>query len=134
MSATITRGSGFGGAGRDTAQGERRVLVFPASGNARLASFASELRARFARRSPQNDPFLFALSRRPVPRLAIDRSASVEFFGERRAYRIAIEASADTRVTVETGDFAIVANFVGQYITSRLSDEGAPAPTDEAPL
>jgi hypothetical protein len=132
MSATITRGSGFRGSGKDA--GERRVLAFPGGGNARLASFASELRERFARRSPQNDPFLFALSRRPVPRLAIDRSASVEFFGERRAYRIAIEASADTRVTVETGDFAIVANFVGQYITSRLSDEGAPAPTDEAPL
>jgi hypothetical protein len=101
--------------------GERRILPFPCRGNARLISFAQELRIRFARCSPAHDPFLFLLSTRPITRLAIDRAASIEFRGDRSEYRVAIEASADTKVTVETGDFDTVADFVGQYIAARLS-------------
>jgi hypothetical protein len=129
MSALIRLGGKMRGAGaRAVLEGE--VVAFPARGNAQLASFAAELRNRFACRSPVHDPFLFSLSRRPVPRLAIDRAASVELCGDRAAYRVAIAASADTTVTVETFDFDTVADFVGQYIAARLSE---PTCVEETP-
>jgi hypothetical protein len=129
MNAKVKSGSQMRGSGAVREPGETRVLPFRDRGNARLASLAAELRLRFAHCSPIHDPFLFLLSRRPVPRLALDRTASIAFLGERAEYRIEIEASADTRVTVETGDFNTIVDFVDQYLTARLAEpdvEGMP--------
>jgi hypothetical protein len=98
------------------------VLRFPIHGEALLVRLADLLRSRLADRSPEHDPLLFTMSRGLQSRLSIDRMAYVEFFSDRAEFRVAIEASPQTKVILETADFDAVVDFVGQYISARLAE------------
>lgn len=97
------------------------VLRFPLRGEALLAKLAEVLRMRIADVGPERDPLLLTLSRCPDSRLAIDRIAYVEFQADRSAYRVTIQAAADTKVTLDTADFATTVNFIAQYVADRVS-------------
>jgi hypothetical protein len=99
------------------------LLQFPVRGEALLVRLAELLRSRVADRKLECDPLILRISRCPEYRLSIDRSAYVEFLGDRCVYCVAIEAQPDTRVTVETTDFDTVVNFVVQYVAARLSEK-----------
>jgi hypothetical protein len=98
------------------------VLQFPIHGEALLVRLADLLRSRLADRSPEHDPLLFMMSRGLRSRLSIDRMAYVEFHNDRCEFRVAIEASPQTKVILETADFDAVVDFVGQYISARLAE------------
>jgi hypothetical protein len=98
------------------------VLRFPIHGEALLVRLADLLRSRLADRSPEHDPLLFTMSRGLRSRLSIDRMAYVEFHNDRAEFRVAIEASPQTKVILETADFDAVVDFVGQYISARLAE------------
>jgi hypothetical protein len=97
------------------------VLRFPIHGEALLVRLADLLRSRFADRGPERDPLLLIISRGLRSRLSIDRMAYVEFHKDRAEFRVAIEASPQTKVILETADFDAVVDFVGQYISARLA-------------
>jgi hypothetical protein len=98
------------------------VLRFPIRGEALLVRLADLLRSRLADRSPEHDPLMFTISRGLRSRLSVDRTAYVEFHNDRAEFRVAIEASPQTRVILETADFDAVVDFVGQYISARLAE------------
>lgn len=98
------------------------VLRFPIHGEALLVRLADLLRSRLADRGPEHDPLLFMMSRGLRSRLSIDRMAYVEFHNDRAEFRVAIEASPQTKVILETADFDAVVDFVGQYIAARLAE------------
>jgi hypothetical protein len=97
------------------------ILPFPVHGEALLVKLADVLRDRFADRSPQRDPLLLQMSRCPGSRLSIDRTAYVEFHQDGCGYRAVIEASAETRVILETTDFDSLVDFVLPYVVGRLA-------------
>ena len=101
------------------------VLRFPIHGEALLVRLGDLLRSRLADRGPEHDPLLLMMSRGLRSRLSIDRMAYVEFHNDRAEFRVAIEASPQTKVILETADFDVVVDFVGQYIAARLA--GLPA-------
>ena len=105
---------------QDRAEQPCVVLRFPLRGEALLAKLAEVLRMRIADGGPERDPLLLTLSRCPDSRLAIDRIAYVEFQADRSAYRVTIQAAADTKVTLDTADFATTVNFIAQYVADRL--------------
>jgi hypothetical protein len=102
------------------------VLRFPLRGEALLARLAEVLRMRVTDGGPERDPLLLTLSRFPGARLAIDRIANVEFQADRSAYCVTIEAAADTKVTLDTTDFATTVNFIAQYVAGRTSAPATP--------
>jgi hypothetical protein len=101
------------------------VLRFPIHGEALLVRLADLLRSRLADRGPKHDPLLLMMSRGARSRLSIDRMAYVEFHNDRAEFRVAIEASPQTKVILETADFDAVVDFVGQYIAARLAERPA---------
>jgi hypothetical protein len=107
----------------DQAAASGILLPFPVRGEALLVRLADLLRSRIADRRLERDPLLLRISRCPVSRLSIDRTAYVEFLADRCMYCVAIEAQPDTRVTVETSDFDTVVKFVVQYVAERLSEK-----------
>lgn len=99
------------------------ILRFPIRGEALLVKLARLLRARFGERGPADNPFLFTISRDPVCRLTIDRSAFVEFRDkDGPAFHLSVEPAPDTTVSLQTGDFDVVVNFIVQYIEEKLRD------------
>jgi hypothetical protein len=62
------------------------------------------------------------LTRRPYPRLTVDRAAYVEFHSARAIYHIVVETVQDTKITVETSDFDTVVTFLLQYIDGRVAE------------
>ena len=105
---------------QDRAEERGVVLRFPLRGEALLARLAEVLRMRIVDGGPERDPLLLTLSRCPDSRLAIDRIAYVEFQADRSAYCVTIQAAADTKVTLDTADFATTVNFIAQYVADRL--------------
>jgi hypothetical protein len=100
---------------------EAVLLPFPIRGEALLVKLADLLRGRLMGGS-ESDPFVMTISRSPGSRLSIDRAAYVEFDDGRAAFRLRIEATPDSTVTLETTDFDMLVRFVIQYIAERQSD------------
>jgi hypothetical protein len=99
------------------------VLVpFPIHGEALLVKLADALRNRVAGTCSAHDPLLLKMSRHPGTRLAIDQSAYVEFDAARATYHAVIEATSDTKVTLDTTDFDTLVSFVAQYVTERPAE------------
>lgn len=101
------------------------ILPFPIHGEALLVKLADVLRSRIADRSPEWDPLLLQMSRRPRSRLSIDRKAYIEFHEDCSEYRAVIEASHETKVILETADFDTLVDFVLPYVIARLADPAA---------
>jgi hypothetical protein len=101
------------------------ILPFPIHGEALLVKLAEGLRSRVADRGSEAEPLLLQLSRRPRSRLSIDCKAYIEFEPDRLEYRAVIEASHETRVILETGDFDALVEFVLQYVEGRLNQPAA---------
>jgi hypothetical protein len=119
------------------------LLQFPLHGEALLIKLAELLRRRIASRVASReiecDPLLLTVSRCPGSRsrcpgsrsrcpgsrLSIDRCTYVEFDADRCAYRVTIEATSDTTVTLDTTDFDAVVSFVVQYIAERPTERSA---------
>jgi hypothetical protein len=101
------------------------VLPFPIRGEALLVRLAEGLRSNVGHGQPLQDPFLFALSRRPQSRLTLDRQSYVEFIAGRAEFRLAIDVAPNTSIAITTGDFDALIEFVVQYVSTRLAE--APA-------
>ncbi len=101
------------------------ILPFPIHSEALLVKLADVLRSRIADRSPERNPLLLLISRGPASRLWIDRTAHVEFRGDRSTYHFAVEADLETTVTLETTDFDTLVRFVLEYVAGRLSEPTA---------
>ncbi len=101
------------------------ILPFPIHSEALLVRLADVLRSRIADRSPARNPLLLMISRGPMARLWIDRTAYVAFHGDRSTYHFAVEADLDTTVTLETTDFDTLVRFVLEYVAGRLSEPTA---------
>ena len=98
------------------------VIEFPLHGEALLVKLACELREQFGEQALQRDGMVLEMSRYPS-RLTIDDAASVEFRGAQGGYRLSIEVSSGTMIALETFEFEMVDEFVGQYVAARLSDD-----------
>jgi hypothetical protein len=93
------------------------LLAFPVRGEALLLRLAEGLRDRLSfAATEQADPFFLTLSRGSRPRLSIDRDAYVEFHAESTAFHLIIDATPESRVTLETTDFDTLVRFVMQYV------------------
>lgn len=98
------------------------LLAFPIHGEALLVRLATLLDARIRKDRSGRNPLELTIERDPYSRLIIDGSAHVEYDPGRSQYRAEIEASADTRVILETTDFDALVEFVVRYVAARLSE------------
>jgi hypothetical protein len=96
-----------------------KVLNFPIRGEALLVRLADLLGKRMAISGSGFEPLLLTISRGPTVMLAIDHAADVEFDPESALFCVTIEATLDTRVTLQTADFDTVVDFVVQYVADR---------------
>jgi len=96
------------------------LLPFPIHGEALLVRLAELLRERVADRGPVQEPFLFAMSRRPASRLAIDYRSSVEFVAGRSEFRFEVDVSPTTNIVIRTNDFDALVEFIVEYVSARL--------------
>ncbi len=101
------------------------ILPFPIHGEALLVKLAEVLRNRIADRGSEWDAVLPQMSRWPRSRLSIDLRTYIEFHQECGEYRVVIEASAGTKVILETADFDVVVDYVLQYVAGRLTEPAA---------
>jgi hypothetical protein len=101
------------------------LLPFPIRGEALLVRLADLLRRQVGDDRPRRDPFLFALSRRHASRLTLDYQSYVEFVDKRAEFRFAIDVAPNTSITITTGDFDALVEFVVQYVSARLSETPA---------
>jgi hypothetical protein len=104
------------------------ILPFPIHGEALLVKLAELLRKQVADCGPQTDPLQLTMSRCPLSRLSIDRKAYIEFHPRGCAYRVIIGPDPATRIILETTDFDILADFVLQYIVTRLAEPAIAEP------
>jgi hypothetical protein len=99
------------------------LLAFPIRGEALLVRLAEGLRDRLPPSAlKEADPFLLTLSRGARPRLSIDREAYVEFHAENATFHLVIDASPESRVTLETTDFDTLVKFAVQYVAEERRD------------
>jgi hypothetical protein len=101
------------------------LLAFPIRGEASLVKLAAVLRRCVLDHEPDREPLLLTISRCPRPRLSIDHAAYVESYAEKAEYRISVEASPRTRISVKTTDFDAIVDFVAQYIATRELERAA---------
>jgi len=100
----------------DSATGQ--VLTFPLSAEAQLLRVAEGLRLRVGP-SCSTDDVVLELSRRSGACLKVDADTTVDFDGARGVFRVVVEATCDTRLTLQTTQFDAVVNFLAQYILER---------------
>jgi len=106
----------------DLATGQ--VLVFPLSAEAQLLRIAEGLRSRVGP-SCSTDDVALELSRRSGACLKVDADTTVDFDGARGVFRVVVEATYDTRLTLQTKQFDAVVNFLAQYLLERGHDVAA---------
>jgi len=108
------------------AAGTGVVIAFPDSARLKLERLARELHQRFAQCGGAQ---LFALevTAGPCPRLVIDEAAVVACNGAAGTWQVTVDHDSDTRLTLDSADFASIERFVRLYIVGRLSElvEGA---------
>lgn len=116
-----------GGAARSR-PGSGIILPFPIHGEALLVKLAELLRNRVADGRPLADPLQLTISRCPLSRLSIDRKAYIEFHPHGSEYRAIIGPDPATKIILETTDFDTLADFVMQYILTRLAESAMAEP------
>jgi hypothetical protein len=103
--------------------GEGILLTFPIRGEALLVRLAERLRDRLPSGALEEaDPFLLTLSRGLRPKLSIDREAYVEFHAESASFHLVIDASPESRVTLQTTDYDTLVKFAVQYMAEERRD------------
>ncbi len=120
--AAVAAGAAVAAAEQKSLALDDAVLRFPIRGEALLVRLATALRDRFGECGPDGNPLQFTISRGAHLRLTIDRCAYVEVQRRDRAFRLAVEASQDTTLWLETGDIDIIVGFVTRYIGEKLVD------------
>ena len=98
------------------------LLRFPIRGEALLVRLAEILRKRVASAEPRPNPFVLTLRRAARSQLLIDHASYIEFYPERSAFHVVLEATADTTITLDTTDFDTLVRFVVLYVNDRLSE------------
>lgn len=117
----------FGRGIRAAAPTANTVVAFPEAGLLRLERLARELRESFERYGSIDALFAFDMIGGHRPRLRVDESACVTWNSDDNAYHVVIVSTPDTRITLDSSDFATVERFVRLYVVGRLTEhaEGA---------
>ena len=106
--------------------GTGQVLAFPLSAEAQLLRIVEGLRLRVGPSRSIADVSL-ELSRGSGASLKVDADTTVDFDSARGVFRVAVEATCDTRLTLQTTQFGAVVNFLAQYLAQRGQEVSAGA-------
>jgi len=106
--------------------GTGQVLAFPLSAEAQLLRIVEELRLRVGP-SRSTDDVSLELSRDSGASLKVDADTTVDFDRARGAFRVVVEATRETRLTLQTTQLSAVVNFLAQYLAERGQDASAGA-------
>lgn len=109
---------------------EAEILNFPLDDRSLLARLARELRLDFSEADEdEHDPLLLTFANGMPLRLMIDSTSYVDVRGGTQKFRVVLGDQLSTRVTLETGDFDEVRQFVGQYLHVTRARRNAPGGT-----
>ena len=128
----------FSAAGPANSTGIRRednVVDFPGPNRNVLVRLAHELGARIDDSAAlcsdeEGDPVLLLLTTGSAPRLWVDSTSHVEVCEVRSIFRVVLGENLDTRVSLETGEFDRVKQFIWEYL---LATRGRDVEVGELP-